>query len=125
MPPTTKGAAAEWKPPARKWFELPVKIILSGLAVYFFSLVLHLMQSWYATSALLNNAADNPATSARPVETPVEAAGVVGIFWPQFPGSSKSTVHRMSLNGVEAMGEDWQTAVAGAEEGGVMERKRQ
>ena len=114
MPATTKCGAAGLKRPAEKWVEVPVKIILSGAAVFFFMLLLHLMQLWYASNPWLAGASKSLPKTARQPDAPAVSAGGVETFWPHFPGSLGSAVHRMAINGVDTISEDWQTSAAGA-----------
>lgn len=109
MSATAKYNGALLKKRVGKWGKLTVKIILSGAAVWLFVLLLHLMQLWYAANPLLAGVSNNLAKSTRLPEKPNQTDGGVTIFWPHFPGSFHRTVHKMTINGVDTISEDWLT----------------
>lgn len=89
-----------------------MKIILSGVVAGLFILLLNLMQVWYASNPLLAGASKNLIKTTRLPDRKEKSAGSELALWPQFPGSARSTVHRMTLNGVATISEDWQTSAA-------------
>jgi len=92
-----------------------MKIVLSAVAVFGFIMILQLMQWWYATSPLLAGTAMGLAKSARPADLQLKPAADDSIFWPHFPGEFGAKINRMTINGIETVGENWLTSAAGVD----------
>jgi hypothetical protein len=102
---------SDWK---KKGIGLAGKILLSAVAVYGFVSTLQVMQLWYAYNSAARSQAKSPSL-AQPDDNLQEGAGFdteIETFWPHFPGSAGSVAHRMTVNGVDTISENWQTAAA-------------
>jgi hypothetical protein len=88
---------------------------LSIVAVLSFGAILHVMQLLYASNPFLTADAKTPARPARLAERQRTDAPADSTFWPHFPGGGEGVFHRMKINGVDTISEDWQTGAPAAD----------
>ena len=96
----------------QKWGKMALKIILSTVTVFSFIMILRLMQWWYATSPLLAGTYMSLAKPPPLPENQGKMAASDAAFWPHFPGSPSGSPHRITINGVDTLGENWPTTAS-------------
>jgi hypothetical protein len=96
------------------WVGLAIKIILTGVAVWMFSLLLQMMMLGSVLNPLAGDSR-SPAKSAAPARKSPSLPAPDPTFWPHPPGCFGRGVHQLTINGVDTVGEDWQTALPAAD----------
>ena len=93
------------------WGGLAVKCALSCVVVWVLLALLNMMWLWYAIHPASRRDAAVPQLSGGANLKPEDLARDGGIYWPQFPGSSRSSVQQVSINGVQMTSQAWETTV--------------
>jgi hypothetical protein len=101
------------KSPFGWWCNLAVKCVLSCLAVGVFISLLNLMKLWYAGHPPVRTHGYEPSVSDGANYNSRGSAQNNEIFWPQFLGSERSSVHQVTINGVQITSQAWVTTASG------------
>ena len=115
MSPEAGFDAAVTNRPREKWAELTVKAVLSVAAVAVFASIPYLVRLALRSHRYAPPAAAN---AAQAIQSPDGREGREEgdpVFWPHLPGSAGRTVHRMMINGVDTISEDWRTSTPAAD----------
>lgn len=90
------------------WSGLVVKCVLSCVVVGMLIALLNLMRLWYALHPVPGRVGDEPPVAGG-ARQPEHLALDDGVYWPQFPGSSRSSFQQVSINGVQMTSQAWET----------------
>ena len=116
MSPEAGFDAAVTNRPRGKWAELSIKAVLSVAVLAVFASIPYLVRLALGSHRYAPPAAANAAQAVQSSEGR-EGRGGEGdqVFWPHLPGSAGRAVHRMTINGVDTISEDWRTSTPAAD----------
>jgi hypothetical protein len=92
-----------------RWVNLMVKCGISCVVIWFLILSLDLMRLWYPVHPVSRKGGVEPPVSGGKKNMPDGAARNSAVFWPQYFGSARSFVQQGSINGVQMIGQTWET----------------
>jgi len=96
------------KRPFGWWCNLMAKGLLSCLAVVVLITLLDMMRLWYHVHPVARRVSDEAKASEISNYNPRNVQND-DIFWPQYLGSGRSSVHRAIINGVQIINQAWNT----------------